>query len=417
MSGEAQKLSTEPGRTGVSVHRGIISLTTDLRTGGNASEWFQPSGERKDPFVYTRLEGNGGGKDGWKSPGDNTRAGLESGVINTPLTVHPAALAKDTARITKMLASANGLKFATHTLENAAVAAAMETHWAKKKGDSPTLWQAIGKEALIAGAVTADTIAQTAVAGTGVHFEPYKSRGVLKKTGNLWSIAGQGGEIDTTQYEDGTQVNDAKRVRRNTKDDSPFPGVLTASNTDWLKNFNLVPFEIVSIIPDQQEKWYLYFQANLDSFDDDYSGNWENQQYIGRGDMMYAYTGFTRRINFSFKAVARKQEDLEPLYKQLNALAAMTAPNYDQNGSFMRGTLASVTIGDLLKNQKGFFTSIKLSWKQDYPWSIGKDTGGKETIKVPHLLDVSVGFTPIQSFNATSRPELASSEKSYFGVK
>lgn len=411
MAGEAQRLSTEPGKRGASVNRGLISLTTDLRASNNESQWFQSSGERKGPFVYTRLTGEGGGPKKWKSPGDdNFRAGLTSGIINTPLTIHPVALAEDTKRITKMLASANGLKFATHMLENAALAVNSETHWAKKNNTFTRLGPIIAQEAVAAAAATTDVIAQTAVAGTGAHLEPFRFRAKLNGGlvsspfgGPSWQ-AQLGEEIDTVNYDGGRVASDAEKVRNITK--GTVPGIKTEQDDDALNQLNLIPFEIVSIVPDGDEKeQYLYFQANLDSFDDDYSGNWETQQYVGRGDPMYTYTGFSRKISFSFKIAARSQEELAPLYAQLNALVGTTAPNYDEDGSFMRGTFVSVTIGDLLKNQKGFFTNVKTSWKQDYPWNIGNDTRGEYNLIVPHVLDVSVSFTPILDFNATSRTD------------
>ena len=101
------------------------------------------------------------------------------------------------------------------------------------------------------------------------------------------------------------------------------------------------------------------------------------------------------------------------MYEKLNRLVGATAPSY-QSGVFMRGTLASLTIGGveegaLLKEQLGFIPSVKLSWETDIPWEINCSYRNRTTqtkgdaeeatgIKfvVPHALKVSMTFTPIE---------------------
>lgn len=207
------------------------------------------------------------------------------------------------------------------------------------------------------------------------------------------------------------------------KDQSKIPveGTLDFKVKDDLSDYlSLIPFCLTTITPDNRT--YLNFEANLDSFDDSYTGNWSGTQYIGRAEQFYTYTGFDRKINFAFKVVARKADDLKPLYQKLNILCTSTAPTYDSGKYFMRGTLGSITIGDLVSNQVGFFNSVKVSWKTDYPWEIGnvhsswEGQVGTEIIRVPHLLDVSVGFTPIHSFNV-EMANTSDRDRVYFGKK
>ena len=68
----------------------------------------------------------------------------------------------------------------------------------------------------------------------------------------------------------------------------------------------------------------------------------------------------------------------------------------DTNGSFMRGTLTRVTIGDYLKETNGFVSSVGLSWDVAYPWEI--DLENEDILKVPHILNVDISFTPIHNF-------------------
>lgn len=157
----------------------------------------------------------------------------------------------------------------------------------------------------------------------------------------------------------------------------------------------MIPFQIASVQPDGNI--FMYFRAFLDDLSDNYSGNWKGQRFVGRAEEFYTYEGFKRDISFSFKVAAFTEQELKPLYLKLNLLAGTTAPSYGTAGTFMRGTLAEVTIGDYLSRLKGFFSGIDISWKQEYPWEI--DLYNQGILMVPHVLDVSCKFTPIHDFN------------------
>lgn len=174
--------------------------------------------------------------------------------------------------------------------------------------------------------------------------------------------------------------------------------------SDYLADFadenQIIPFIFQPYSVGYQQT--LYFRAYLDSFNDNFTGNWGETQYIGRGDKYYTYQGFDRDVNFSFKVAASSKAELEPLYRKLNYLAGSTAPTY-QDGLFMRGTLVQLTIGDYLKGQHGYISTVGLSWQVNYPWEIGRDEDGNleaGTIRVPHVLDVDIAFKPIHDFPA-----------------
>ena len=168
------------------------------------------------------------------------------------------------------------------------------------------------------------------------------------------------------------------------------------------KAVDIIPFEF-NIVEANGASKYLYFRAHLDSLSDDYSGDWSGTKYIGRAEEFYTYQGFKRDISFAFKMAAFSKEELIPLYKKLNALVGSTAPTYGQAGQFMRGTLSRVTIGDYISKQTGFISSVGLSWDKNYPWEI--DLYSEGYLRVPHLLNVSIAFTPIHNFNVSAQIE------------
>lgn len=185
-----------------------------------------------------------------------------------------------------------------------------------------------------------------------------------------------------------------------------YPGGQEVKDLEYNKAYEealgLIPFCITTITPDHRT--YLNFQANLDSYDDSYTGEWDSVQYIGRAEKFWGYTGFSRDINISFKVLVARKEDCAEMYHRLNRLVGATAPSYDSNGLFMRGTLASLTVGDLLRNKTGIIKSVKITWQQDYPWEVRESKRSNipaGQFMVPHVLDVSLQFTPIEEKTVT----------------
>lgn len=187
---------------------------------------------------------------------------------------------------------------------------------------------------------------------------------------------------------------------------------LLASQTEELTGRqDIIPFRFNTFTPGGEK--YLYFRAFLDSFDDNYTGEWTGTRYIGRAEEFYTYQGFNRKITFSFKVAALSREHLVPLYEKLNYLASSTAPTYGDSGQFMRGTFCNVTIGDYLFEQDGFISSVGLSWQKEYPWEIDVDENDSPIL--PHMLDVSIEFTPIHNFNV--KEDINNTTQRYFGPR
>ena len=185
-------------------------------------------------------------------------------------------------------------------------------------------------------------------------------------------------------------------------------GIVEGPNTDIretpdsgskeLELSGLIPFYISSVTPDRRIN--CFFEANLDSYADNYTGNWENTQYVGRADSFVTYSGFERKISFAFKVAAKCQANILPIYNSLNYLAGTVAPTYNSEKIFMRGTMVVLRIGDMLIDQVGIFTSINFKWDTNVPWEIVNDGNGR--MIVPHMLTVDANFTPIHEFVPTA---------------
>lgn len=164
---------------------------------------------------------------------------------------------------------------------------------------------------------------------------------------------------------------------------------------------DIIPFQFEVVEPNMGSPRFLYFRAFLDDLNDNFTGEWSGTKYIGRAEQFYTYQGFNRELAFSFKIAAFSKDELLPLYKKLNFLVGTTAPTYASNGEFMKGTLTAITIGDYITNQEGFISSVNLSWDKSYQWETNTQVGDKLPM-LPHVLNVSVNFTPIHKFNVKS---------------
>jgi hypothetical protein len=162
------------------------------------------------------------------------------------------------------------------------------------------------------------------------------------------------------------------------------------SNND-LVTFNITPFGGSET---------MNFRAFLGSFSDNYSSKINAQQYVGRGEEFYTYTGFTRKISLSWTVAALSKQELIPMYKKLSYLASNTAPVYKDG--FMQGPLVTLTVGGYINEMPGYIDGLTLEMGEDSTWEIGIDDIGKRDLTVAqltHIIKVSgFSFTPIPTY-------------------
>lgn len=178
------------------------------------------------------------------------------------------------------------------------------------------------------------------------------------------------------------------------------------ATTNPIKN-DLVKFRFGVINnKNPKEKTYVHFRSFIDSFSDNYSAQWNSEQYMGRGEKFYRYGGFDRQINISWTVAAQSKEELMIQYKKLNYLASVLSPDYTEAG-YMAGNLVTMTLGGWCYEQPGFITSMNLNVPESSPWEISiSDQGGglieesDKTVKeLPHIVQVQgFTFTPIHNF-------------------
>jgi len=165
---------------------------------------------------------------------------------------------------------------------------------------------------------------------------------------------------------------------------------------------DLIPFRFAVIDPDNpSEKTFVHFRAYIDgAISDNFTSKWDEFNYQGRGESFYHYDGFDRTMGFNFKVAIHSKAEQANVYRKLNYLQSVMAPNYSTAG-YMRGNIVQVTIGGYIHEQPGVLTSLNFSIPETSPWEIGIDTTGKpddSVSQLSHIIDVSVSFKPIHTF-------------------
>jgi len=165
---------------------------------------------------------------------------------------------------------------------------------------------------------------------------------------------------------------------------------------------DLIRFRIEAVDPTNPTKSnVMVFRAFLDGLKDNFTANYNEFTYNGRGENFYTYNGFNRDISFSFKIAAQSSKEMKPLYRKLNYLLSNTAPEYMDSGR-MATPFMRLTMGSYFERLPGVIKNVGITWQKDYPWEICLDGPEKGSTKglfvLPHVLDVDVTYQPIHDF-------------------
>ena len=142
----------------------------------------------------------------------------------------------------------------------------------------------------------------------------------------------------------------------------------------------------------------IVFRAVLTGLDDSFTANWSPVQMIGRADPNYIYTGYGRDLSVSFTIYATDRDELQPIYRKLNALAGYTAPTYDPTSIAMEGPWMRLTIGDLFVQQPVVLSSLSYTYDVgDAPWEINIEND-PFMMQVPLKISVQLQFNVISDY-------------------
>jgi hypothetical protein len=165
---------------------------------------------------------------------------------------------------------------------------------------------------------------------------------------------------------------------------------------DFIKFYMTGPKLQAGNLLDQDD--ILVFRAVLTGLDDSFTANWSPVQMIGRADPNYVYTSYGRDMSISFTVYATDRDEMQPIYRKLNALAGYTAPTYNPDSIAMEGPWMRLTVGDLLVQQPVVLTSVSYTYDVgDAPWEINIEND-PNMMQVPFKVSVQMQFNVISDY-------------------
>ena len=195
-------------------------------------------------------------------------------------------------------------------------------------------------------------------------------------------------------------------VSRGLTDDSRYYGVRTKvanflgtknkyNNTDVFARTDAalmsIIFRAVDPFGSDTETWI--FPAYMKGFKDNFTGTWNETNYVGRSESFYIYNKFKRDVSFNLSIPCFNKVELFEKHRALGQLASTTAGSYKNN--FLGGVLLKLNVGNYLKGEYAILNSLSYDIPDDASWDISDDAF------LAMYLNASFNFTIIH----TKRPE------------
>jgi hypothetical protein len=136
----------------------------------------------------------------------------------------------------------------------------------------------------------------------------------------------------------------------------------------------------------------VHFKAYLTAFNDSYTVNWNDINYIGRQETLKAFKGVTRNVSLSFKIAAMTRIDMEYMYQKLNRLVQIAAVGAVGGETYVYGPICSLTLGKWFVDTVCVFNSVKFDIQPtEYSWDVGDPNDEEaDSYELPHIVDVSL---------------------------
>jgi len=187
------------------------------------------------------------------------------------------------------------------------------------------------------------------------------------------------GNIDSSNVD---KINMIPAIKGETNDDG------TAKLPEIIKNN---PDFIKFMFKDVTNNKYLVFRAILDGVSDSITPNFSDNQYIGRPDKLYTYTGTDRSVSFNFKIYPKSKQELPVLMEKLNYLVGMCYPSFTE-GQRMKTPFMELTIGDMFRHTPGLLEGLTITVEDATTWEID------EGLQYPHFISAACTFKHIGNY-------------------
>ena len=194
-------------------------------------------------------------------------------------------------------------------------------------------------------------------------------------------------------------------IKRNTaaqlgipdKEENNYVDVKNASELFVIENnaefvdSDLIDFYFEDITSDPNGRRILLpFRAIITSYTDNTSADWQTNQYVGRPDKFYIYSGFDRRIGIAFEVAINSKAELLTSWRKLNYLQGLCYPTSYPGNVSMTAPLMTITIGALLERVFVVMNSVSFDFDAATIWELEK--GAEANFQLPMIVRVGVDF-------------------------
>jgi len=136
------------------------------------------------------------------------------------------------------------------------------------------------------------------------------------------------------------------------------------------------------------------FRAFVGTINDNFQAAWTNQQYVGRMEQFFVYTGFSRTLSFPITVPIFSEDEQLTVINKVNSLVSHTAPQYIGQTGIPSGVITYLRIGDYIQTA-GVLNSVSVTVNNDVPWSYGTEIAPDKRLILPQVFELQIQFTPI----------------------
>jgi len=136
------------------------------------------------------------------------------------------------------------------------------------------------------------------------------------------------------------------------------------------------------------------FRAFIGNISDTFTAKWNANEYVGRMEQFFVYTGFTRALSFPLQVPIFSSVEQPIVYNKVNSLISHTAPEYTGGTGIPSGIITYLEVGDYYKGP-GVLNSVGVSISNDVQWSAGPEKFNGRSLILPQVLSLNMSFTPI----------------------
>ena len=158
------------------------------------------------------------------------------------------------------------------------------------------------------------------------------------------------------------------------------------------------PVDLINVtILDKVNNRLEPFRAIIESIDESINPEFNETRYIGRIERNIVYLGATRTLTVVMYVNAWSPRELQAIWDKVNFISGLAFPSNTSSDGFLLPPIVELTIGDLYKDQPGYFSQITHTFHDEtVTWEIEPGS------QVPKVVKMNLTFEVIEKESMTA---------------